>query len=212
MLKNNRLIVCSSRNSIILLSKITNISYFTVSSLYRLILMASKSMSKKFYKKCCGSTENSSRCRLCRPNGIQDQRHCKNLFNKKNEKVLNNVELIHGEKLPHVNGFPNLICRPCERRLNNTISFKNVISETQKSLLKDSRSKRCPEVSPSVARPSTKVAAVESRRRSLALDFVNVSSSSDETISATPLPMPIEVSQLTTCVIAMPAKHDGRRL
>jgi hypothetical protein len=46
----------------------------------------------------------------------------------------------------------------------------------------------------------------------LALDFVNVSSSSDETISATPLPMPIEVSQLTTCVIAMPAKHDGRRL
>jgi hypothetical protein len=55
-----------------------------------------------------------------------------------------------------------------ERRLNNTISFKNVISETQKSLVKDSRSKRCPEVSLSVARSSANVAAVESRRRSFA--------------------------------------------
>ena len=189
--------MCCSRKSIILLSKITNISYFTVSSLYWLILMASKSMPKKFYKKSSGSTENSSRCRLC--NGIQDQKHSKNLFNKTNEKILNNVELINGENLLHVDGFPNLICRPCERRLNNTITFKNIISETQKSLKKDSRSKRCPEVSPSIARSSTKVAAVESRRRSL--DFVNVSSSSDEIISATSLPMPIQVSQLFMNII-----------
>ena len=152
--------MCCSRKSIILLSKITNISYFTVSSLYRL----SKSTPKKFYKKSSGSTENSSRCRLC--NDVQGQRHCKNLFNKTNERILNNVELIHGEKLPHVDCFPYLICRPCERRLNNTISFKNVISETQKLLVKDSRSKRCPDVSPSVGRPSVKVATVESRRHS----------------------------------------------
>ena len=77
--KNTRLIMCCSRKSIILLSKITNISYFTVSSLYRLV---SKSTPKKFYKKSFGSTENSSRCRLC--NGVQVQRHCKNLFNKTN--------------------------------------------------------------------------------------------------------------------------------
>jgi hypothetical protein len=35
----------------------------------------------------------------------------------------------------------------------------------------------------------------------LALDFVNVSSSSDETRSATPLPVPIEVSQLFMNII-----------
>jgi hypothetical protein len=46
-----------------------------------------------------------------------------------------------------------------------------------------------------------KVAAVESRRRSLALDFVIVSSSSDENRSGTPLPMPIEVSQLFMNII-----------
>ena len=58
------------------------------------------------------STENSSRCQLC--NGVQDQRHCKNLFDKTNEKMLNNVELIHGEKLPHVDGYFSLFldCRP----------------------------------------------------------------------------------------------------
>jgi hypothetical protein len=75
--------------------------------------MASKSTPKRFYKKSSGSTENSSRYRLC--NGVQDQRHCKNFFNKRNERILNNVELIHGEKLPHVDGFPYFICRPCER-------------------------------------------------------------------------------------------------
>jgi hypothetical protein len=102
----------------------------------------------------------------------------------------------------HVDGFPYSICRPCKRRLNNTISFKNVISETQKSLVKDPRSKRYPEVSPSVARPCIKVTAVGSR--SLALDFVNVSSTSDETRSVTPLAMPIEVSQLFMNIIYLP--------
>ena len=76
--KEYYIIMCCSRKSIILLSKIANISYFTVSSLYRL----SKSTTKKFYKNSSGSTENSFRCRLY--NGVQDQRHCKNLFNKTN--------------------------------------------------------------------------------------------------------------------------------
>ena len=77
--KNNRLIMCCSRKSIILLSKITNIQYFTVSSLYRLIAKARQ----RNFTKSSGSTENSSRCRLY-TDGAQDQRHCKNLFNKPN--------------------------------------------------------------------------------------------------------------------------------
>jgi hypothetical protein len=55
-----------------------------------------------------------------------------------------------------------------------------------------------------VVRPSAKVATVESRSRSLPLDFVNVFSSSDETRSVTPLPMPIEVSQSFMNIIYLP--------
>lgn len=164
--------------------------------------MASKSMPKKVYKNT--STENISRCRLC--NGVQDPRHCKNLFSNKNQIILKNVALILGEDLPHVDGFPSLVCRPCERRVNNTISFKNIISETQKSLLKDSRSKGCVELSPSVLRPSVKVAAVESRRRSLTFDSANVSTTGDKSSSLVPTeqmswPMPKNVSQLTLNLI-----------
>ena len=113
---------------------------------------------------------------------------------------------ILGEDLPHVDGFPSLICRPCERRVNNTISFKNIIFETQKSLLKASRSKRCVEISPSVLKPSVKVAAVESRRRSLKFDAANVSSTGDESSSLAPIeqlswPMPKNVSHLTLNLI-----------
>ena len=109
---------------------------------------------------------------------------------------------ILGEDLPHVDGFPSLICQPCERRVNNTTSFKNIISETQKSLLKNSRSKRCVGISPSVSRPSVNVAAVESRRRSLTFDSANVSSTGDESSSLVPTeqmswPLPKNVSQLT---------------
>jgi hypothetical protein len=41
-----------------------------------------KARQRNFTKRSSGSTENSSRCRLY--NGVQDQRHCKNLFNKTN--------------------------------------------------------------------------------------------------------------------------------
>ena len=150
--------------------------------------MASKSTPKKLYKKSSASNENSGRCRLC--NGVQDPRHCKNLFSKTNQRILNNVESIHGERLPHVDGFPKLLCRPCERRINNTITFKNVIAETQKSLMKDSRTKRCVDISPSVARPAPKVTVVDSRRRSL----FNESSSNESTtpIAQMALAMPFD--------------------
>ena len=195
--------MCPCRKSIKLLDKKMNVSHFSVFTLVfdKVTLMASKSTPKKVYST---STENSSRCRLC--NGVQDQRHCKNLFNKKNQIILKNVESIHGENLPHVDGFPSLICRPCERRVNNSILFKNIISETQKSLLKNSRSKRCVEISPSVLRPSVKVAAVESRRRSLTFDSANVASTGDKSSSLVPTeqmswPMPKNVSQLTSNLI-----------
>ena len=160
--------------------------------------MASKSTPKKLYKKSSASNENSGRCRLC--NGVQDPRHCKNLFSKTNQRILNNVESIHGERLPHVDGFPKLLCRPCERRINNTITFKNVIAETQKSLMKDSRTKRCVDISPSVARPAPKVTVVDSRRRSL----FNESSSRYE--SATPmaqiaLAMPFDLVSLLLLIV-----------
>ena len=199
MLQNNKLIMNCSKKSIELIEAvkptcvmclifhgIVIIQFIWLS----VRLMASKITPKKLYKKSSASNENSSRCRLC--NGLQDPRHCKNLFNKKNQRILNNVESIHGEKLPHVNGFPNLLCRPYERRVNNTITFKNVISETQKSLLKDSRTKRCLDISLSVAIPAAKVAVVDSRRRSL----FNVSTSSDEptAMAQMALAMPIEVS------------------
>ena len=193
MLQNNKLQSCSRKNIELLVEPTCVASHI---SRYRHLarklvrLMASKSTPKKLYKKSSASNENSARCRLC--NGVQDPRHCKNLFNKTNKKILNNVESIHGEKLPHVEGFPNLLCRPCERRVNNTITFKNVISETQKSLLKDSRTKRCLDISPSVVRPAAKVAVVDSRRRSL----FNVSSSSDEptAMAQMPLAMPMAMA------------------
>ena len=72
--------MCPCRKSIKLLDKKMNVSHFSVFTLVfdKVTLMASKSTPKKVYST---STENSSHCRLC--NGVQDQRHCKNLFNKK---------------------------------------------------------------------------------------------------------------------------------
>ena len=187
--------MCPCRKSIKLLARKMNISNLSASTLpfSKVAPMASKSTPKKVYKNT--STENISRCRLC--NGVQDPRHCKNLFNKKNQVILKNVASILGEDLPHVDGFPSLICRPCERRVSNTISFKNLISETQKSLSKDSRSKRCVEISPSVLRPSVKAAAVESRRRSLTFDAAT-SLLPTEQMS---WPLPKNVSQLTLNLI-----------
>lgn len=128
--------------------------------------MASKGTPTKIYKKTTLSTPNISRCRLC--NTVQDSKHCKNLFSTANEAILQRAELIYGENIPQVHGFPHLICRPCERRLNNAISFKNVITETQKLLRKDARLKRCIEFSPSVIGQPPKVLVRDaSRRRSI---------------------------------------------
>jgi hypothetical protein len=123
-----------------------------------------KDTPKKHYKKTSISAE-ISRCRLC--NSVGDPRHCKKLFGKSNRIVLNNAEIIYGGVLPQQDGLPHLICRSCERRLNNAIQLRSTIEETQQSLQKDMRSKRCLEVSPSVTKPPVKVHSACSRRRSL---------------------------------------------
>jgi hypothetical protein len=124
--------------------------------------MASKSTPKKHYVYKQGeSTGTISRCRLC--NCVTDPKHSKSLFLRKNQAILHNAEKIFGGELPHESNFPAHICAPCERRLNNAIQFKNVITETQKELAENVRTKRCVDISPTVVRP-TKVRAAGSSR------------------------------------------------
>lgn len=132
--------------------------------------MASKDTPKKYYKKSVST--DISRCRLC--NSVVDRTHSKNLFRSSNLTILRNVEQIYGCALPQENFLPYLICRPCERRLNNAIQFKNTIVETQRSLQNDLRAKRCKELSPSVTKLSTKIHAAGAgpRRRSIDFDLV----------------------------------------
>lgn len=125
--------------------------------------MASKGTPKKFYEKLSGSTV-ISRCRLC--NSVADPNYSRNLFRDAN--ILRNAEAVYGGKFPQDINLPHLACRACVRRLNNFSQYRNVITETQRKLTEDVRTKRCLELSPSVAKPSAKVQAIGgSRRRSL---------------------------------------------
>jgi hypothetical protein len=96
-----------------------------------LSLMAARETPKKRYFKSTTAEVYSSSCRLCK--AVVDKNHCKDLFKSSNRTVLNNVENIYGNNLPQCNSLPHLICRPCERRLTNAITFKSVITKTQKS-------------------------------------------------------------------------------
>ena len=127
--------------------------------------MAGKDTPKKLYKKLSGSTV-ISRCRLC-DYSVADPNYSRNLFRDAN--ILRNAEAVYGGKLPQDTNLPHLACRACVRRLNNLSQYRNVITETQKKLTtEDVRTKRCLELSPSVAKPSAKVQATGgSRRRSL---------------------------------------------
>ncbi len=99
--------------------------------------------------------------------------HSKKLFRSSNQTVLKNAERIYGGVLPQGNGLPHLICRPCERRVNNATQFRNTITETQQLLQKDVRTKRCIDISPSVTKPSTKAHAAGPSRRSLDFNVVD---------------------------------------
>lgn len=90
---------------------------------------------------------NTSCCRLCK--SVGDISHSKNLFAKNNRALLATAEELYGACLSQSEDLPRVICRPCERRVNNFKAFKNAITETQKCF---ERIKRCIEVSPSAPR------------------------------------------------------------
>ena len=125
---------------------------------------ASQNTPKKYYPK-ASKLSGISRCRLC--NSVTDPVHAKNLYRDSNKTILRNAEQIYGSALPSESGLPHLVCRPCERRVNNAIQLRNVIAETQQLLKKDVREKRCVEISPRVDKPPAKVHAAGPRRRSL---------------------------------------------
>ena len=133
--------------------------------------MASKGTPKKVYKK-RKETISISRCRLC--NCICDPGHSKNLFREQSKTILRNAEIICGDELPQNENLPHLICKPCERKLNNAVQFRECIRKTQRALSEDVRAKRCVEISLSVIKPSSQVRAVSSSRRTI--DFTMASS------------------------------------
>ena len=97
---------------------------------------------KKVYA--ASSHVTTSCCRLCK--SVGDIAHSKNLFAKNNRALLAAAEELYGGSFSQSELLPRLICRPCERRVNNFKAFKNTITETQTSF---ERIKRCIEVSPS---------------------------------------------------------------
>ena len=77
---------------------------------------------------------NLSCCRLCK--SVGDISHSKNLFAKNNRMLLASVEELYGSSLSQNKLLLHLVCRPCERQVNNfkAFIFKNMIMETQKFL------------------------------------------------------------------------------
>ena len=70
---------------------------------------------------------NPSSCRLC--SSAKDATHCKSLFAKANRALLAAAEDIHGGSLLREELLPHLLCRSCERQLNNFTAFKTMISQ-----------------------------------------------------------------------------------
>ena len=109
---------------------------------------------KKYYSVESGSIDLSS-CRLC--GIVVDQHYCKNLFNKKNQELLETVHQILGSVLQRDSALPKLVCRSCERKVRNAGILRKSISNTQELFAeKKTRAKRCVEVSPSNIQPQQK--------------------------------------------------------
>ena len=129
-----------------------------------------KETPKKVYAK--SNLDSKSMCRLCC--SIIDPKHCKNLYNKASVNVLASAELLYGGKLLRGDSLPHLVCRPCERRLDNFMKFKNMICDNQDSMM---RQKRCIELSPSAPTADEKSAKTDtlirgkSSQRSLSSSF-----------------------------------------
>ena len=101
------------------------------------------------------SSIDSSSCRLCR--AVGDTSHHKNIFKPTNRALLKIAEQICGHPIVYDANLPHLICRPCERRLNNAMAFQKVIVETEQFFRQrestQTRFKRCVGVSPSASQP-----------------------------------------------------------
>ena len=104
-------------------------------------------------------------CRFC--GSVKDVLHCKNLFKKATEELLGLAEAVFGGTLQRHELKPHLLCRPCERRLNNSRAFKAMITESQSHFQRSERQervKRCIEVSPSALRTQKSAKDVTTRR------------------------------------------------
>ena len=78
---------------------------------------------------------NLSCCRLCKSVG-DNISHSNNLFAKNNRALLASVpvEELCGGSLSQNELLQRLVCKPCEKRVNNFKAFKNMIMETPKFL------------------------------------------------------------------------------
>ena len=109
--------------------------------------MASKETPKKVYST-VESIIDPTPCRFCR--AVGDASHRKNIFKPLNKHLLRIAEQICGNTIAKESGLPHLVCRPCERRLKNTIEFQKVILEAEQSF-RERQSNL--DVSPSVPQP-----------------------------------------------------------
>ena len=87
-----------------------------------------------------------------------------------NHSILHTAEIVYGSQLEKDSNLSHLICQPCKRRLNNFSQFKSVVTVNQRLLRGQGRSKRCAELLPFITKPSTKVRASDSFRRSISFD------------------------------------------
>ena len=131
-----------------------------------------KETPKKVYRALDSAIDPSS-CRLCQ--AVGDANHRKNIFNPSNRALLKIAEQLCGHRIVQDSCLPHLLCRPCERRLNNTLQFQKVILEAENMFLErqstNTRVKRCVEVSPSISRPAkSRLTSMPSARTSLAFD------------------------------------------
>ena len=79
--------------------------------------------------------------------------------------------LEHTEIELHISNFKKPFMIHCRSEELSAIQFRRTISETQRLLRQDVRTKRCVELSPSVAKPAPKLQETESPRRR-SLDFI----------------------------------------
>ena len=103
-----------------------------------------------------------------------------------NQAILRNAEIFYGGNLPQDSNLPHLICAPCERRLKNVIEFK-VMTDTQRELQENLCTKRCVEISASISRPSAKVRAAGTSRRSIDFSLALVQSQTDQRKAVNPV-------------------------